>query len=169
MNGSPAISTVRTTKPSVPPRLTLACDVGTDGGRGDQIGRHQEVEEEPDRHGEACIGFLELAHPFRRLGLVAPDEDPDQEEDQKADDDPIEPVLPVLLLTGDAAPEQEEHGHGDRRRGGDSAEERERVPVRALTGREERRGDDLWAALMTTAIGRTVQNPCISSAQCVAS
>jgi hypothetical protein len=36
------------------------------------------------------------AHPFRRLGLVPPDEDPDQEEDQKADDDPIEPVLPRL-------------------------------------------------------------------------
>ena len=36
------------------------------------------------------------AHPFRRLGLVPPDEDPDQEEDQKADDDPIEPVLPRM-------------------------------------------------------------------------
>ena len=33
----------------------------------------------------------------------------------------------------------------DRRRGGDSTEERERVPLPALTGREEGRGDDLWA------------------------
>lgn len=32
-----------------------------------------------------------------------------------------------------------------RRRGGDSAEERERVPLRIRAGREEGRGDDLWA------------------------
>jgi hypothetical protein len=88
---------------------------------------------------------LEPAHPFRRLGLVPPEEDPDQEQDQKADDDPIEPVLPLLLLSGDAAADQEEHGHPDRRRGGDSAEERERVPLRIRAGREEGRGDDLWA------------------------
>jgi hypothetical protein len=49
MSGSPAISTVRMTKAQgVPPRLALACDVGPDGGHGDQVGRHQQVEEEPE-------------------------------------------------------------------------------------------------------------------------
>jgi hypothetical protein len=88
-----------------------------------------------------------------------------QEGDQKANDDPIEPVLPVLLLPGDAAAEQEEDGHSDRRRGGDSGEGRERVPVRVLTGREEGRGDDLRAGGTNGRLVATVAvDPAVSSA-----